>query len=196
MLAWMDAHDRLDTLMLEIRHLQTNIINSLRVPVLCRPLRFEERYLWPGAMAQRDDMATAASAEGARVDPSLAWIASMSRCGITPADLAQSWIIRYPGPEGRRDVDDAADNGHGRTGLAADDLSRRVRIQRQLCKRVAAVWRQRTWSLDQKRHYHGLRALQGIKSNVLKDKLTLAERALRAFGAGGLAGTGPVDDAG
>ena len=43
LLAWVDAHDRLDILILEIRHIQTNLVHALRVPVLYRPLRFEER---------------------------------------------------------------------------------------------------------------------------------------------------------
>ncbi|HCS88637.1 MAG TPA: hypothetical protein DIW77_00875, partial [Chromatiaceae bacterium] len=46
LLAWVDAHDRLDILILEIRHIQTNLVHALRVPVLYRPLRFEERCIW------------------------------------------------------------------------------------------------------------------------------------------------------
>lgn len=46
LLAWHDTIERLDMLILEIRHLQVNIIHSLRAPLLYRLLRWEEGRLW------------------------------------------------------------------------------------------------------------------------------------------------------
>lgn len=46
-LAWQDVVERLNILIYEIRHLQQNIIYSLRTPYLYRVLRYEEKYLWP-----------------------------------------------------------------------------------------------------------------------------------------------------
>ncbi len=46
LLSWYDALDRLDTLLLEARHLQVNIISTLRTPELLRVLRYEEKHLW------------------------------------------------------------------------------------------------------------------------------------------------------
>jgi len=46
LLAWHDTLERLDVLLLEIRHLQVSIIHSLRAPALYLPLRKEEPYLW------------------------------------------------------------------------------------------------------------------------------------------------------
>lgn len=45
-LSWHDALERLDTLILEIRHLQTSILSQLREPAFYLLLRYEEQYLW------------------------------------------------------------------------------------------------------------------------------------------------------
>jgi len=47
-LTWQDVLEKLDTIILEIRHLQVSIIHSLREPDLYRNLRYEESYLWGG----------------------------------------------------------------------------------------------------------------------------------------------------
>lgn len=49
LLAWADTQERLDNLILEIRHLQQSLIYFLRSPVLYRPLRFEEGFLFDGS---------------------------------------------------------------------------------------------------------------------------------------------------
>jgi hypothetical protein len=41
-----DTIERLDTIILELRHLQRNIIHSMREPGFSAPLRFEEDFLW------------------------------------------------------------------------------------------------------------------------------------------------------
>ncbi len=46
LLSWHDSLERLDMLILEIRHLQTNIIHSLRAPFLYNVLQKEEDHLW------------------------------------------------------------------------------------------------------------------------------------------------------
>ena len=45
-LSWIDVIERLDTLMLDIRHIQTNLIHHLREPMLYRLLKYEEEHLW------------------------------------------------------------------------------------------------------------------------------------------------------
>lgn len=41
-----DTIDRLDTILLELRHLQRNIIYFMHEPNFNAPLRFEEEFLW------------------------------------------------------------------------------------------------------------------------------------------------------
>ena len=41
-----DTVERLDMILLELRHLQRNIIYSMREPGFNAPLRFEEDFLW------------------------------------------------------------------------------------------------------------------------------------------------------
>ena len=41
-----DTIERLDMILLELRHLQRNIIYSMREPGFNAPLRFEENFLW------------------------------------------------------------------------------------------------------------------------------------------------------
>ena len=43
---WGDTVNRIDTLILELRHLQLNLIKVLKVPEFYEALRFEESYLW------------------------------------------------------------------------------------------------------------------------------------------------------
>src|ERR1043165_4646211 len=45
-LSWLDAVERIDTLILEIRHVQETIVSQLRVPELYEPFRYEDYYLW------------------------------------------------------------------------------------------------------------------------------------------------------
>ena len=49
-----DGIERIDTILLEIRHLQSNLIYSMRFPALQRILRHEEGFLF-GAFQERDE---------------------------------------------------------------------------------------------------------------------------------------------
>jgi hypothetical protein len=156
LLAWVDAHDRLDTLTLEIRHIQTNLVHALRVPVLYRPLRFEEGCIW---LSDKD-------MGGVHAD----WEHTLMRDMDGPSVLADAAIIPYPRPDSA--CPPSADNGRGTKGC-------REEIDIQCTKAVCAAWR--IWNLDQKRYFHGLTALQRIKGSILRDKLFLTKHALKAF---------------
>ncbi len=45
-IAWVDTFERIDTLLVEYRHAQVNLIHHLHAPVLYRFLRREEKYIW------------------------------------------------------------------------------------------------------------------------------------------------------
>ena len=48
LLSFLDTADRLNILLLEVRHLQQSIINSLHAPTLYLPLRYEEKFIFGG----------------------------------------------------------------------------------------------------------------------------------------------------
>ena len=76
-IAWLDTVERLDTLLLEIRHFQCNVIFSLKLPILYQALRFEEDYLWgtPSWFSLFRDMPSPAS---------------------ELRKLANNWIVPFP----------------------------------------------------------------------------------------------------
>jgi len=53
-LAWADAIERLDILVMEIRHIQSNITQLLRKPRLLNLLRYEEIFIW-GTIGDNDE---------------------------------------------------------------------------------------------------------------------------------------------
>ncbi len=78
LIAFIDISDRADILMLEIRHLQHSIINSLHAPTLFLPLRYEEKLIYEG------------------------WENTEKRNNSAHFDAAQltcQHIIRYPSPQ-------------------------------------------------------------------------------------------------
>ncbi len=46
LMLWHDVIDRIDTVLLELRHLQKNIIYHLHAPFLYAPLKHEDQYIW------------------------------------------------------------------------------------------------------------------------------------------------------
>lgn len=74
LLSFLDTADRLDILILEIRHLQQSIIDSLHAPTLYLPLRHEEDYIFGG------------------------WDDHNACKGKSPAQITDHAILRYPTP--------------------------------------------------------------------------------------------------
>lgn len=75
LLSFLDTVDRLDILILEVRHLQQSIIDSLHAPTLYLALRYEESYIFGG------------------------WEEKVKLKLFTPAEIAKQSIIRYPSPK-------------------------------------------------------------------------------------------------
>ena len=74
LLAFLDTADRLDILLLEVRHLQQSIIDSLHAPTLYLPLRHEEKYIFGG------------------------WDSAPEFKNKSASKIAYQSIIRYPSP--------------------------------------------------------------------------------------------------
>jgi hypothetical protein len=163
LLSFIDVSDRLDILLLEVRHLQQSIIDSLHSPTLLLPLRYEESVIFGG------------------------WLDELEKGVVLPdiATIASRGVIRYPSPKAstsdyyhpeRNDSDNAA----------KDDTNRktpkqiRKHIKERLKKRVGQVWMEDLWSRSERRNYHALRALQILKQQIFKDKVCLFRYAKSA----------------
>lgn len=166
LLSFIDTSDRLDILLLEIRHLQQSIIDSLHVPTLLLPLRYEEEIIfgeWQAALESETSL------------PDIATVASRG-------------ILRYPAPgECTRSYyktdqlicgEDEA-NGYGTEEKESPEFEssalgqKRKGMRRQLHDRIGQVWIEDLWSRSERRNYHALRALQILKQQIFKDKVCL-----------------------
>ena len=149
LLSWHDVLERLDILVLEIRHLQVNIIHSLRAPVLYRPLRWEEGFLWGNWSG--DELLE----DG---DPNEIII-----------ELVDKWMCEYPG------IQKNGDSGSSRAGQDHEHEGKGKVLLQEL---VMNLWNSNSWGRDQRRHYHLLAGLQVLKRQIFRDKLLVCRYAL------------------
>lgn len=155
-IAWVDTFERIDTLLVEYRHAQVNLIHHLHAPILYRLLRREESYIW-------------GEPENKNKNKDKDWYGWLCQSNFSAKELASKWIRPYPAPgfvagdhEASQDKDDSV---------------------QELKTKIQKFWNQGHWSLDQQRHYRILRILQDIKADLVADRLTLCWWALWAFGA-------------
>lgn len=155
LLSFMDTTDRLDIILLEIRHLQQSIIDSLRVPTLYLALRYEEQYLFGGWVKENDDI----------LSGSLARISS-------------KFIIRYPAPT------ESLKRYYGRSCDLSDSEEKEMDsdeiIKSRIKYRLGEIWSGDLWARGEKRNYYALRALQLLKRQVFNDKLALYKYAKKS----------------
>ena len=164
LLAFIDVVDRLDILLLEIRHLQQSIIYSLRAPSLYLPLRYEEKYLF-------GDNWKAFIDKGSGIQHDIS--------------LVKEWTIRYPTPSSamRRYCEGNSDSNKNKSTnniLSAEEADKRDRILQRIIHRVGQIWMGDNWARDQRLQYNALFALQLLKQRVLRDKVALYRAAIEA----------------
>ena len=82
-LSWHDVLERLDTIILEIRHIQKNIIHLLHAPYLYHALKYEQDFLWGDK--QNDTEAKDRNSWSEKV-----------KFGNNFATLAEQWVIDFP----------------------------------------------------------------------------------------------------
>ncbi len=161
LLAFIDVVDRLDILLLEIRHLQQSIIYSLRAPSLYLPLRYEEKYLF-----------------GENWDDSIRQGSGIQH----DIQLVKEWIIRYPTPNAavrtysKESKESTVSPAYflEKKAKPTDDLkSVRWQIKFRIRKRIGQIWIGDNWARDQRLQYRALYALQLLKQRVLRDKIAL-----------------------
>ncbi len=168
-LAWVDGIERLDTLLLELRHLQINIIHALREGDLYKPLKEEEGYIWGDVMSpvKKD------------------WLAIFSHPEFSTNHiryLAHRWIVRYPAlgkKNGKYDPLDKKFPPYLENYLPTDEQRETLRSVQE---KVNSLRVNGVWSNDARRHYYNLSSAQIIKRNVLRDKMVLCWWGSKAFG--------------
>ena len=155
LLAFIDISDRADILMLEIRHLQHSIIDSLHAPTLFLPLRYEEKMIYDGWGEETDD--------NYRFDA---------------AQTTVDHIIRYPSP--RRAIKHLSAAKCNTNHEEEPPISRINPIKEALLTRVGEIWSGDLWTRGERRHYHALRSLQILKQQVFRNKLMFYREARQA----------------
>lgn len=160
-LMWLDTLERLDTILLELRHHQVNLIHALRCSELYEVLRYEEDYIW-GSYKDED---------GKTHD----WLSLLAqpKGQKNLSDIAALWTIQYP---------DLGQTGPSKTpgGTGFYDNDRRSGVDGSVHTAIHGKLNDGEWRSDKRRLYFALRALQILKTNILYDKLTLCRWGIRA----------------
>ena len=157
-LCCLDIIDRLDTLILEIRHIQKNIIYVLRTPKLYQLLKKEENFIWHVADNGHSPWDLSA-------DPEIQ----------TDEQLVAQELPLFPKPfsEEKKEVRESDQ-------VLADDIRKLVD---DIQKLVDDIFTHGVWSTDQRAHYRNLVVLQQLKASVVKDKLRFCREAVGYFQA-------------
>ncbi|MGH8551607.1 MAG: hypothetical protein ACRERU_23980, partial [Methylococcales bacterium] len=157
-LCWLDAIERLDTLLLEARHLQQNIIYVLRAPVLYQPLRYEEGMLW--------------DKDGWKY---------LTDNTIESDALANRLVLRYPSfrafCENSEKVKPLNESEEG----LEEDIKQSNKVIENIEETLKDLVGGGIWNTDQRAHYLNLRAVQDLKRHIVYDKIVLCREGLRLF---------------
>jgi hypothetical protein len=169
-IAWLDTIERLDTLLLEIRHFQCNVIFSLRLPVLYQALRFEECYLWGSYWPNGYED------KSAQPQQAYNWFDLFRNMSSSPIhefrQLADTWIISFPIIPEKPGKEQENHKKNAPT---------RAKIANNILETVQYTISSGRWNKDALRHYHNLSVLQILKSNILHDKLVLCHEGYHIF---------------
>jgi len=166
LLSFLDVVDRIDILLLEIRHLQQNIIYTLRTPSLYLPLRYEENLIFGSDTKGWDKWINKLSSEGR---------------AYQGATLARDWIIRYPSPKQAMKIFQTNDiKSKAKDSAKSDTKSDSKKIITYIGNRIGKIWLGDDWEHDLRLQYHSLRALQILKQQTFQVKLSLIRGAIAA----------------
>ncbi|MGG7566597.1 hypothetical protein ACQ5SO_10610 [Rhodovulum sp. DZ06] len=215
-----DSMERFDTLLMEVRHLQANLIYTMRFPELHAALRFEESFIFGGVEAIRPSQS--GQAGWTRLFAS----SLFKGPSATIPRLAEAFVPLLP----VRDDDKRAQMPDGdlkararRPGGGAQDKEAQwtpepafpdlklegafPEFQSRLA--VADAWRAAVapisralrrralsgqWDDSFETHYAGFAALQSLKRNLVHDKLHVAYYGLRAFNPSAIGVRGASDE--
>jgi hypothetical protein len=176
-LCWLDTFERIDTLLLEIRHVQETIASQLREPQFYEPLRYEDHYLW-GRYSKSIAAEPITSNDWSEVLSSPRLPSCSAGCSV----LAAYWCPEFPPvPDEEtyfeRLQEDKANAFYAEwVDVKAHDECREAVYRKK--KELSTV---NLFSANEDRLYDSLRYLQLLKRDILRDKLVLAYRALETF---------------
>jgi hypothetical protein len=183
-LAWLDTFERIDTLILEIRHVQETIVSQLRVEELYAPFRYEDFYFWGTYQNRHGDPGELPTSELQATSPQ-DWSTALKNLPVLAEGcdvLSKLWCPEFPPRSGEatalQRLRSEKSLAEYRAWFDDEALSR--------CDGVLGKAR-RTLNTTNLLHandeylYEALRYLQLIKRDILYDKLVLARRALDMF---------------
>lgn len=202
-----DCIERQDMLLMEVRHLQTNLIHSMRFPELHAALRFEESFIFGAVERASPDRSGAAPAAGGG---QMGWsqmfeqsfFAAVPRSEMI-ANLAEAFVPVLPTPDDDKSFQmKTGDLGERGTEHAFPILRGRLDVHaawRHAVAPIARALRRRAlsgrWDDRFDEHYRLYSALQTLKRNLVVDKLHVACHGRRAFAETRGAGRGPQEAA-
>ncbi|WP_041801418.1 hypothetical protein [Rhodopseudomonas palustris] len=169
----MDAFERIDTLMLEVRHIQETVSSHLGVAEFYQPLELEDRYLW-GRYSTNSDT------DGIDWWPILPNLSSLKNGCET---LSQLWCLEFPGANlASIDADSLVDD-EAITKIYGSwsDCNEVKKVSASLIKKRRHISERNLLSAIDERLYESLRYLQLLKRDSVRDKLVLACRGWQAF---------------
>ena len=168
LLAFVDVVERLDILLLEVRHLQQSIIYLLRTPALYRALHYEDDYIFGNWSVFNKDFSGDKS----------------SRAFDT--FVSTKSVLRYPNPRKAIEIyetlkgESESDIFNENEGGVSEHEKNRRAIKKLLHTKVGEIWLGDQWVRELRRHYYALRSLQVLKQQIFRDKVTFFREAQTA----------------
>jgi len=161
-LLWHDVMERLDILLLESRHVQINIIHSLREPRLYSILGHEEKYLWPPNVEHKNNT---------HVKENLWWEEwqKFLTNNISLESFAEKTVLLFPGLDEIQNTD---------SNKKSKDFDEDVSL---LMCRLNVIRENHQWNSGQYSDYSSLKKLQLLKLHIFKDKMFFCKYGLEAF---------------
>lgn len=151
-LLWGDIVSRLDSVLMEARHLQINIIRQMREPRLYKVLHYEEDYLWGGY--SHDDASCTQNFQWPKI--------FKQQSASDVASIVRGWVIQLPLYDKQySQLDEASKFYDGR---------KHSRILEDLSSLYQARNIGRGWGPDITHKYELLAATQQLKLNLVHDK--------------------------
>jgi hypothetical protein len=195
-----DTMNRLDNLILEIRHIQGNIIRQLREPVLYKFLQYEEDYIW-GTYPREDqrrngplgndqqDSDGVDSSDNKKSRIATSWLDYLEKEGVASVgEITKCWIMALPNTKAKKN--EYSDGITPRFGSEKNQSERYLEYfnwdnHNKIYDEINHVFLRRNiahgWGPELTAHYNCLVAAQALKRDILSDKITLTHWAHRAL---------------
>lgn len=165
---WGETINRIDALLLEIRHVQLNIVRDLRENHLYKALEYEEDYLWGSFTAKRQ----------LQENYSANWFEYFDEYGIEHVNIiTNAWIVKLNpysflcDRHGNENLNNAAWDkvcSHSKDFFCKYKYRRAARMADDVYR---ARDHSRGYGPVKTQLYHSFTALQSLKANILKDKI-------------------------